>query len=94
MADINLGYVKEEVESFAKDFYTWDLTPSKETVLTMEVGLHVHLGYGYVGKPAYIYVKNVYTGSFELYRTCTVNEIGNVGIFTNQLTDVMVLVQK
>ncbi len=94
MADLNLGYVKEELKSFANDFYTWNLTPSTETVLSMEVGLHVHLGYGYVGKPAYIYVKNVYTGSFELYRTCTVNEIGNVGLFTNQLTDVMVLVQK
>ncbi len=93
-ADINLGLTKSEVADFAAGFDTFSLVPSVESVLNMEVGLHVHLGYGYVGKTAYIYTKNVYTGSFELYRTCTVNEIGNVGLFTNQLTNVMVLVQK
>ncbi len=94
MADINLGFTKEEMAGFAAGFDTFNLVPATDSVLNMEVGIHVHLGYGYVGKTAYIYTKNVYTGSFELYRTCTVNEIGNVGLFTNQLTNVMVLVQK
>ena len=52
----------------------------------------MNLGTEYVGKTAYIYSKSLLTGNYERVNITTVNEIGNVAIQTNELTDIIVLI--
>lgn len=92
--DLNLSTAVEKMDSFAEGFQSFHVAPSKEVALGFEVGVHVHVGTEYVGSTAYIYAKSLVTGQYQLVKTMTVNEIGNVGVNTNEFTEVMVLIQK
>ena len=93
-ANVELKTTMEKVPNFAEGFNTVKVTPNKATVLEFEVGLHVNVGEEYVGMTAYIFTKSLVTGEYQLSRVMTVNEIGNVAVTTNEMTDVMVLIQK
>lgn len=92
--DLQLGFDKEQLPDFAEGFYSVRLRPVTEAALSYSVGLHVNVGATYTGKTAYIFEKNLLTGAYERKSTEIVNEIGNVGLFTNQLTDVMILIER
>lgn len=92
--DLNLSTAVEKMDSFAEGFQSFHVAPSKEVALGFEVGVHVHVGTEYTGATAYIFAKSLVTGQYQLVKTMTVNEIGNVGVNTNEFTEVMVLIQK
>jgi G3E family GTPase len=52
----------------------------------------MNLGINNIGKAAYIFERDLQANSYVLKDAVIVNEIGNVAINTNQITDVMVLV--
>lgn len=72
-----------------KVFY---MRPIKAMKLPYTAGIHMNLGTEYVGKTAYLYSKSLLTGNYALVSVTTVNEIGNVAIQTNELTDIIVLI--
>lgn len=54
----------------------------------------MNVGAEYAGKTTYLFSKNLKTNEYELSGVTTVNEIGNVGLLTDDITEVMVLIQK
>ena len=92
--DVNLGATFETVENFAEGFHTVKIEPVAAAKLSMSIGVHTHVGTEYAGKTAYIFAWNALTGAYETKTVTTVNEIGNVGFFTEELTNVMILVEK
>ncbi len=73
-------------------FKVFYMRPVKAIKLPYSAGIHMNLGTEYVGKTAYIYSKSLLTGNYERVNITTVNEIGNVAIQTNELTDIIVLI--
>ncbi len=94
MTDLNLGASMETVENFAEGFHTVSVKPVTAGKLGMTIGVHTHVGTEYVGATAYVFTWNGLTGLYEAKTVTTVNEIGNVGFFTDELTNVMILVEK
>ncbi len=94
VTDMNLSVSYETVENFADGFHTVSLKPEAITKLGASIGVHSHVGVEYAGKTAYIFTWNTLTGTYETKLVTTVNEIGNVGFFTEELTNVMILVEK
>ncbi|MEE1038223.1 MAG: pectinesterase family protein [Eubacterium sp.] len=94
MKELNLETKKEVVANFAEGFDTVKLSPSVEGQLGFEIGIHANLGVEYAGKTAYIFKKSTLTGEYSLSLVATVNEIGNVAIQTNELSDIMILIAK
>ena len=92
--DLTLGSSMKKVASFAEGFDTYCVKPTLEKKLGYQIGLHVNVGAEYAGQVAYIFGKNLTTGQYELLMSMIVNEIGNVAVFTNEMTDVMILIQK
>ena len=83
-----------EVKDFADGFDTFRIEPTTQKNLSFEVGMHVNVGKDFAGATAYIFTKSLVTGEYQLVKAMTVNEIGNVALMTNELTEVMVLIQK
>jgi hypothetical protein len=52
----------------------------------------MNLGTEYVGKTAYIFERDIDTNTFERKSIVTVNEIGNVMLDTDEMSEIMVLV--
>lgn len=94
MKELNLETKKEVVVNFAEGFDTVKLSPSVKGQLGFEIGIHANLGVEYAGKTAYIFKKSTLTGEYSLSLVATVNEIGNVAIQTNELSDIMILIAK
>ena len=94
VADMNLSVAYETVENFADGFHTVSIKPEVVTKLGVSIGVHSHVGAEYAGKAAYIFTLNTLTGEYETKLVTRVNEIGNVGFFTEEMTDVMILVEK
>ena len=91
--EMNISSELRTIDTFADGFSTFHVKPSKAAKLGQEVGLHVNLGKEFEGKKAYIYAKNILTGELEFKAAMTVNEIGNVGLFTSEMTDVVIMVE-
>ncbi len=91
--EMNISSELRTLNTFADGFSTFHVKPSKVAKLGQEVGLHVNLGKEFEGKKAYIYAKNILTGELEFKVAMTVNEIGNVGLFTSEMTDVVIMVE-
>ena len=83
-----------EVKDFAEGFTTYQLTALHSVKLPYAIGIHMNLGTEYTGCAAYIFTKDLTTGTYTLNSTTIVNEIGNVMLYNNQITDVMVLIQR
>ena len=83
-----------EVNNFAEGFTTYQLTALHSVKLPYAIGIHMNLGTEYTGCAAYIFTKDSTTGTYTLNSTTIVNEIGNVMLYNNQITDVMVLIQR
>lgn len=93
-SDLNLASAFEKVVDFAEGFDTYHLQPVQEAALSYQIGLNMQVGVEYAGKTAYLFSKNLVTGVYQLSKIMTVSEIGNVGMYTNEMTDVMVLIAK
>ncbi len=91
--EMNISSELRKLNTFADGFSTFHVKPSKAAKLGQEVGLHVNLGKEFEGKKAYIYAKNILTGELEFKGAMIVNEIGNVGLFTSEMTDVVIMVE-
>ncbi len=94
LSDIDLSASVDVIENFADGFHTVSIEYMKVAKLGMAIGVHANVGTEYVGKTAYIFAWNTLTGEYERRTVTTVNEIGNVGFFTEELTNVMILVEK
>jgi hypothetical protein len=81
-----------KVTGFAEGFTTFQLTPYEDSKLPYSVGIHMNLGTEYTGKTAYVFERNLDTNAYERKSIVTVNEIGNVMLDTNEMSDVMVLI--
>lgn len=92
--DLTIGSSMKKVVNFADGFETFNVQPTVEKKLGYQIGLHMNVGTQYAGQTAYVFGKNLATGQYELLKAMTVNEIGNVAVFTNEMTDVMILIQQ
>ncbi|MBQ6786335.1 MAG: hypothetical protein IJO85_01285 [Lachnospiraceae bacterium] len=92
--DLVLGSSMEKLVDFAADFDTFSVMPLQKKQLSYEIGLHMNVGVEYAGKVAYLFSRNLTTGMYELNKTMTVSEIGNVALMANEITDVMILIAK
>ena len=92
--DIDFSASMDVVENFADGFHTVSIKQMKLAKLGMTIGIHANVGTEYVGKTAYIFAWNTLTGEYERKAIVTVNEIGNVGFLTEELTNVMILVEE
>lgn len=92
--DLNIGMSKEVVANFAEGFHTLKLQPVAPAKLGMTVGMHVNVGREYTDAHAYVFTWNAVTGLYEVKTVTTVNEIGNIGFYTDELTNVMILIEK
>ena len=92
--DLNLNSIFERIADFAVDFETFHLQPVKEEKLAYQVGIHMNMGAEYAGKTAYLFCKNLATDTYQLCKSMTVSEIGNVGFNTDEMTDVIILIAK
>ncbi len=90
----DMSSTMNRIENFADGFVTYKVTALHSMKLPYAIGLHMNLGTEYTGRVAYIFVKDMTTGEYVFNSTTIVNEIGNVMVCSNQLTDVMVLIQK
>lgn len=94
VSEVNLETSMQKLDNFATGFDTYFLKPADEATLPYELGLHINVGKEYAGTNAYIFSRSQETGEVELKRVMEVTEIGNVGLFTNELTQVFVLIEK
>ena len=92
--ELDLSSEMSEVNDFAEGFTTYQLTALHSVKLPYAIGIHMNLGTEYTGCAAYIFTKDSTTGTYILNSTTIVNEIGNVMLYNNQITDVMVLIQR
>ena len=92
--ELDLSSEMSEVNNFAEGFTTYQLTALHSVKLPYAIGIHMNLGTEYTGCAAYIFTKDSTTGTYILNSTTIVNEIGNVMLYNNQITDVMVLIQR
>ena len=92
--ELDLSSDMNEVKDFAEGFTTYQLTALHSVKLPYAIGIHMNLGTEYTGCAAYIFTKDLTTGTYTLNSTTIVNEIGNVMLYNNQITDVMVLIQR
>ncbi len=92
--DVKLGSSMNKMDNFADGFDTFAIKPVQTKTLSYEVGLHVNVGAEYAGRTAYLFGKSLVTGSYELVKVMTVNEIGNVAMYMNEMTEVMILIQE
>ena len=92
-ADLTLKNKIEKDENFATGFETYKLTVADEKTLSYAIGTHICVGKENAGKTAYIFCKNLVTGQYEVKNVMTVNEIGNVGLFTSEMTDIVIMVE-
>ena len=92
--ELDLSSEMSEVNDFAEGFTTYQLTALHSVKLPYAIGIHMNLGTEYTGCAAYIFTKDSTTGTYTLNSTTIVNEIGNVMLYNNQITDVMVLIQR
>ena len=93
-AELELGFSLLKKDNFAEQFDTYHLKPFTRTTLSYAVGVNAHVGEEYAGKVAYIFQKNELTNKYEIAKIMKVSENGNVGLFTNKITDVMILIAK
>ena len=92
--ELDLSSTLSEVKDFEEGFTTYQLTALHSVKLPYAIGIHMNLGTEYTGCAAYIFTKDSTTGIYTLNSTTIVNEIGNVMLYNNQITDVMVLIQR
>ena len=94
--DVNTEYDFDseltQLPDLQEDFKVFYMRPIGAMKLPYTAGIHMNLGTEYVGKTAYLYSKSLLTGNYALVSVTTVNEIGNVAIQTNELTDIIVLI--
>lgn len=93
-SDLNLQTKMESVEKFADGFDTLKVTPNESSKIGFKIGLHMHVGKQYIGRTAYIFKKDLTTGEYLLAQTMKVNEIGNVGLYVDEMSEMMILISK
>ena len=72
-----------------KAFY---MKKAKEIQLNYMVGIHMQVGQEYTGNIAYLFQKSILSGEYQLKHITTVDEIGNVALQTNELTDIVIMI--
>lgn len=90
--DIDLSIEKRTIANFAQGFTTIQLISKNPQKLTFQIGIHTNVGAEYIGEAAYIFEKSLETGAYSLNKVMFVNEIGNVALTTNEVTDYMILI--
>ena len=90
---LELGSALELIPDFADGFITFHFKPYHTAILPYVIGIHMNVG-AYNGQIAYLFSRDLITGEYVLSSITTVNEIGNVALQTNRLTDIMVLIAK
>jgi hypothetical protein len=93
MGDIDVGARIDKVPNFAAGFTTFQLTPNKVSALPCEIYVHMNLGTENIGKVAYIFKLNTNANAYELTSASIINEIGNIAVPTEEMTNIVVLVQ-
>lgn len=72
---------------------TFHFKPCHTQVLPYAIGIHMNVG-AYNGQIAYLFSRDLITGEYVLSSSVPVNEIGNIALQTNQMTDIIVLIAK
>jgi hypothetical protein len=94
LVDVDLSASLGEVKNFAPQFDTFRMKPKHESKLPYSAGINMNLGLQYKDRFVYVFVKNMTTGQYEFKYVTTVNEIGNIGVITDEFTEIMALIAK
>jgi hypothetical protein len=89
--NVNLGFTMEKVPGFAQGFQTYEVTPYQSSKLDYSIDVHINVGEEYAGKTAYVFSRDIDTNTYERKEVVSVNEIGNVALHTDEVTDIIVL---
>jgi hypothetical protein len=90
--EVNLGYTMVKVPEFAAGFQTYHLAPYEASKISYYVDVHMNLGKEYENKIAYVFILDLETKAYVLKGAMPVNEIGNVALHTDEISDIMVLI--
>lgn len=90
--DLNLSTKKIELADFAQNFHTVWLSVAQITDLNYNLGINLIVGTDYISQPAYIFVYDDLTNSFILQTETVVAANGNIGFYTQRLTDFIVMI--
>lgn len=84
----------QEISNFTEGFITYHFVPEQEKVLPYEIGIHVNVGADYSNRTVYVFSLNTETKEYQLEKIGYVNEIGNIAVTTDQLSDRIIFVTK
>jgi hypothetical protein len=90
--DVNLGFIMVKVPGFAEGFQTYHLIPYQTSKLPYSIDVHMNFDKEYEGKTAYVFRRDIETNTYDRKEIVPVNEIGNVALHTDEITDIMVLI--
>ena len=94
LTELDLSTKMEQMDDFADGFTAYHVIPLHSGKLPFLIGVHMNVGKEYSGKAAYLFKLNMLTGVYELSSVTHVNEIGNVALHVNEMTDIMILIEK
>jgi hypothetical protein len=92
--DLKVEYTSRSLPSLSADFNSTYVKASSIKQLNFNAYLNFHVGTENIGKTAYIFTLSSEGTSFELKKIMTVNEIGNVAILTDTITDMVIMIEK
>lgn len=92
-ADVQLGASLSEIRQFAQGFATYRVIPTQTQKFERSLTIHIHVGADHIGKTAYIFSLDSLTGQFVRKNIVAVSEIGNIALTTNELSQIMIMIE-
>jgi hypothetical protein len=91
--EINVGANIVDLPNFATGFEAKHIVPTVYSTLPCDIYMHVNLGAENFGKKAYVFKLSKQSNSYELKGVMDINTIGNIAIQTDEMTDIMILIE-
>jgi hypothetical protein len=91
-SDVNLGFTMVKMPGFAEGFEAYRVTPYESSKLSYAIDVHMNFGKKFEGKTAYVFELDNAAKTYDRKEIVAVNEIGNVALHTNEVSDIIVLI--
>lgn len=92
--DVEIFYSFVADPMIAPEFDVIHAIPNTIKPLVFDAVFNFHIGDLYIGKKAYIYTLNETGTGYDLAGTTVVNEIGNIAFVSDNVTDVILFVER
>ena len=90
--DLNLSTTETELPNFAQGFKTIWLSVAEKAQLGYDLGVNVAAGEEYAYHPVYLFIFDTATETFIPYGETVAAANGNIGFYTRQLTDFIIMI--